>query len=422
MPAWEMTPGSSALSAWLSRRLIEKGDICMKILIANVGSTSFKFKLYEMPTEAILAQGKIENIGSKESAYRFSSEKNVSSGVKEYAHYEDAVSASIQFLTDPANAMLGDVSDLDAVGFKTVHGKNIRECRILNDAALAAMEEYNFLASAHNPPYIRAIKIFQKYKIPLVGLFEPAFHRSIPDYAYTYGLPKDLSDKHGIRKYGFHGASHRYISERAPEVAGINAASARIISCHLGGSSSICAIKNGVSIDTSMGFSPQSGLLNQKRCGDLDPFIPLFLQKAENWTPDQVADVLNNKSGLVGISGIPGDMKQIEEAALAGNARAQLAIHTFCYGIKHYIGAYFVALEGCDMIVFTGGIGENSAYIRSIITRGLECIGAKLDPERNKSARGEAVVSTADSKIRLLAIPTNEELIVARETAALLMS
>ena len=393
----------------------------MKILIANVGSTSFKFKLYDMSTEMILAQGRIENIGSSDSRCRLTAGEKSIESVRAFPRYEDAIAECIDFITGAENGPLSDLSELGAVGFKTVHGKGMSECRLLDRHTLEAMEEYNFLAPAHNPPYIRAIKIFaEMVSVPLVALFEPAFHRTIPEYAYTYGIPRDLAQKHSIRKYGFHGASHRYISERAPVFAGLNPERVRLISCHLGGSSSICAIKNGISVDTSMGFSPQSGVLNGKRCGDLDPFIPLYLQKAENLTVDEVAGILNSRSGLLGISDVSGDAKEIADAAVGGNEHAQLAVESFCYGIKQYIGSYFVTLEGCDLLVFTGGIGEKSPLFREKITLGLECLGIHLDRAKNRSVDGEAIISTDNSDIAVAVVPTNEELVVAREIKKLL--
>ncbi len=394
----------------------------MKILVANVGSTSFKFKLYEMPAEQILAQGRIESIGSVDSPYQFEVGGSKVSGSERFPDYKDAISMTIKFLTEGENAVLSSLASLSAVGFKTVHGKGMRECRYLDEQTLVAMEAYNFLAPAHNPPYINAIRIFASLipQTPLVGLFEPAFHRNIPDYAYTYGIPYELAEKHEIRKYGFHGASHRYIAERAPALLALDPRSARIISCHLGGSSSICAIKNGQSVDTSMGFSPQSGILNAKRCGDLDPFIALYLQKVEGFSTDQVADLLHAKSGLLGIAGTSGDMKQIVQAAEQGDDRARLAIDAFCYGVKHYIGAYFVTLEGLDALIFTGGIGERGALVRRKICQGLECLGVQLDGGANELADGEQVISSPESKVTVAVIPTNEELIVAREVKELL--
>ncbi len=394
----------------------------MKILVANVGSTSFKFKLYDMSDESILAYGKIENIGYGESSYQLNSPNGERTGSKKYENYSSAIADCIDFITTPGNKILNSLNELNAVGFKTVHGKNMRECRVLDDSVLKAMEEYNFLAPAHNPPYIQAIRIFKKLipAIPAVGLFEPAFHKTIPDYAYTSGLPLELAEKHGIRKYGFHGASHRYISERAPEFAGFDPNHVRLISCHLGGSSSICAIKNGQSIDTSMSFSPQSGLLNANRCGDLDPFIPLYLQKVENMSVDQVADLLQSQSGMAGIAGELKDVKQIEKDAQSGDKRAALAMNTFCYRVKLYIGSYFSALGGCDLLVFTGGIGEKSAPFRTSITAGLECLGINIDPHLNENVGKEAVISTGDSKVKVVVVPTNEELVVAREVQELL--
>ncbi len=274
-----------------------------------------------------------------------------------------------------------------------------------------------FWPPAHNPPYINAIKSFQSLvpEIPCVGLFEPAFHKTIPDYAYTTGIPYELEQKHSIRKYGFHGASHRFISQYAPTFAGIDPNDAKVISCHLGGSSSMCAIKNGESMDTSMSFSPQSGLLNANRCGDLDPFIPLFLQKEENLSVDEVAELLQSQGGLSGIAGGNKDVLQIELDALAGDKRALLAMQTYCYRVKTYIGAYYAVLGGCDVLSFTGGIGEKSAPFRKEICSGLECLGIELDEDLNNSVKGEAVISKSSSKVKIVVVETNEELVVARE-------
>ncbi len=395
----------------------------MKILIANVGSTSFKFKLYNMADEAILSQGKIENIGSDRSVFSMSCAGKKQEGTAGFPTYESAVDAAIRFLTEGEHRPVQSLNDIDAVGFKTVHGKGIRECRLLDDAALQAMEDYTFLAPAHNPPYITAIRVFAKLipQVPRVGLFEPAFHRHIPDYAFTYGLPYEMAQKHQIRKYGFHGASHRWISEKAPQILTRPANSLRIISCHLGGSSSICAIKEGRSIDTSMGFSPQSGILNAKRCGDLDPFIPLYLQEQEKLEPAQVSTLLNAQSGLAGISGVAsGDMKQIIDSAEQGNDRARLAIEAFCYGVQHYIGAYYVALQGMDVLAFTGGIGERGMLIRQKVCDGLSCLGVVLDHQANADVVGEAIISSGSSRVVVMVIPANEELIVAREVRELL--
>jgi acetate kinase len=393
----------------------------MKILIANVGSTSFKYKLFNMKDESILSEGKIEKIGYDQSLFRFLGNQE-KAGECEKLTYTKAVEFAIDFLIDNDSGVLESLSDLSAIGFKTVHAKGIQECRILDDDAISAMEEYIFLAPAHNPPYINAIRIFAELvpTIPLVGLFEPAFHRNIPDYAFMYGIPYEWYEKHDIRKYGFHGASHRWVSQRAPELVGMQKDNVRIISCHLGGSSSICAIHNGESIDTSMGFSPQSGLLNAKRCGDLDPFIPLYIQKKEGLNHDQVADALNNSSGLFGISGVSGDMRDIVKSASEGNNRARLAMDTFCYGVKKYIGSYFVSLGGLDILAFTGGIGEHGNVIRAMICNGLECLGVDLDNTRNQASTTDDVISKPDSKVKVVVVSANEELVVAREVLKLL--
>lgn len=392
------------------------------ILVANVGSTSFKFKLFTMPEEIILASGKVENIGAENSCFSFSCASARPEGTKVFRTYQQAITACMDFLTHQDNNLLTGLHEIDAVGFKTVHGKNMRECCILDDHVLQAMEEYNFLAPAHNPPYIQAIKAFTAMipGIPCVGLFEPAFHRTIPDYAYTTGIPYELAEKHGIRKYGFHGASHRYIAERTPQFLGMASDHFRLISCHLGGSSSICAIKNGQSIDISMSFSPQSGLLNANRCGDLDPFIPLFLQKVENLTVDEVAELLQSHSGMSGIAGQSKDVKQIEEDALQGDERAILAMKTYCYRVQQYIGAYYVALGGCDVLVFTGGIGEKSAPFRHEICKSLDCIGVHIDAKLNNTVSGEALISSPGYNLKVAVIPTNEEVVVAREVQELL--
>jgi acetate kinase len=281
------------------------------------------------------------------------------------------------------------------------------------------MEEFIPIAPSHNPPYINAIKNIKQLLPgkPLVGLFEPAFHKTIPEYAYCYGLPYEWIEKYGIRKYGFHGASLRYVSERVIKILGKN--NLKQIICHLGGSSSICAVKRGKSIDTSMGFSPQSGIPHSTRPGDLDPFVVLYLMKKENLTVDDVIKKLSEESGLLGISGVSGEMKDIVESTKNANKRALLAIDTFVYNVKKYIGSYIAILEGLDVLAFTGGIGERSDLIREKICSGLEFLGIKIDAEKNKNVSKEIKeidISSRESKVKILIVPTNEEIIVARAT------
>ncbi len=397
----------------------------MKILVVNVGSTSLKFRLFDMKDETVAAVGKVERVGSTKSpvSYQLGSQPRREEEI-ECPNQRVAIQHVLKILTHPSEGVLSALDQLDAVGFKPVHAKNIAESVIVTNEVIRAMEEYIPVAPAHNPPYIEAFRIFQEL-LPnktLVGVFEPAFHRTIPDYARTYGIPYEWSEKHAIRRYGFHGASHRYISWRAPQLVGRPAEDLRIISCHLGGSSSICAIKGGISIDTSMGFSPQCGLPNTTRNGDLDPFILLYMMEKEGMTTDEIRTALSKNGGLKGISGLSGDVRDLEEAAASGNARADLALKVLAYETKKYIGAYTAVLGGLDVLAFTGGIGENCCNVRAGICSGLECLGVRLDLLKNKLRGQDGIISRDDSPVKVLAILANEELVIARETKRLLES
>jgi acetate kinase len=394
----------------------------MKILVINVGSTSLKFRLFEMEKESVIAVGKVERVGSTASPFSYQmgdhprQEKEV-----QCPNQRAAIELVLKALSDSADGVLRSLADLDAVGFKPVHAKNIADSVFISEEVIRAMEEYTPLAPAHNPPYIEAFRIFQELlpSKPLVGVFEPAFHKTIPDYARTYGIPYEWSEKHAIRRYGFHGASHRYVSERAPELVGQPGDRVRLISCHLGGSSSICAIRQGLSVDTSMGFSPQSGLPNTTRNGDLDPFILLYLIEREGLSTDQIRTALAKNGGLKGISGLSGDVRDLEEASAKGNRRAALALNVLVHETKKYIGAYTAVLEGLDVLAFTGGIGENGIHIREDICRGLECLGIRLDSSRNKIRGQEGIISSRESSVKVVVVLANEELVIARETARL---
>ncbi|MBI3922216.1 MAG: acetate/propionate family kinase [Armatimonadetes bacterium] len=391
----------------------------MKLLVVNVGSTSLKFRLFEMPREALLAVGKVERVGGASSPFTYHRgdeaklEKNI-----EAPNQRAAIEHVLQLLTDPVSGVLSDLNDLDAVGFKPVHAKGIADAVFITEEGIQAMEEYTPLAPAHNPPYIEAFRIFQDLLPgkPLVGVFEPAFHKTIPDHARTYGIPYEWTEKHAIRRYGFHGASHRYVSHRAPELVGGNREELKIISCHLGGSSSICAIRNGESVDISMGFSPQSGLPNATRNGDLDPFIILYMMEKEGLSTDDIRSALSKNGGLKGISGLSGDVRDLEEAAAAGNHRAALALRVFVHETKKYIGAYTAILEGFDVLAFTGGIGENGIAVRESLCRGLECLGIHLDPSKNNRRGEEGIISRDGSPVQIVVVLANEELVIARET------
>jgi acetate kinase len=327
-------------------------------------------------------------------------------------------------LTEPPLGVLKDLSALDAIGFKAVHGGIYRQPIIVTPEVLAEMERMTPAAPAHNPPYIRAMRLFQELvpQTPLVAVWETTFHSTLPEYARIYSVPYAWKKEHGIEHYGFHGASHRYISRHIAELAP-GPSPFRVISCHLGGSSSVCAIRDDQSIDTSMGFSPQSGLPQTKRTGDLDPFVLLWLLEQGKSTPQELNAILNTQSGLAGISSTSGDMRDLLAAEAAGNEGARLAIETFCYALVKTIGAYYVALGGLDRLVFTGGIGEKGAAIRSRVIQSLACLGLVLDEERNASAlQQEALISSPLSSAQVWVLPTDESFVVAEETVKVLNS
>jgi acetate kinase len=397
----------------------------MKILSINVGSTSLKFKLFEIneTQDQLLAWGRITDIAQPASKCILAlQDKDQITETITVSDYTEAIARMIRFLSDKASSVLPSIDELAAVGFKTVHARDVTEAVELTDEILARMEEYNTVAPAHNPPYIDAIRKCKKVLPgkPMIGLFEPTFHQTIPEHAYLYGVPFSWYQKYGIRRYGFHGASHRYVAERVPQILGLLPKGLKIISCHLGGSSSITAIQNGKSIDNSMGFSPQSGVIHSTRSGDLDPFVLLYLMKKEGWSVDEAVSKLCEQSGLLGLSGITGDCKTLEQAAGEGDERAIRAVRVFIHGIQHYIGAYLVALGGLDAIVFTGGIGEQSPFIRAEVCKPLHFLGIHLDPVKNANAAGEAEIHASESQVKILVVPTDEELIVARATAELL--
>ncbi len=362
-----------------------------RVLVPNLGSTSLKYQLFEFPSESVLARGKVERITGPD-GYRAALQQVLG-----------------QYVPD----------GIDAVGLKAVHaGPRFRGTFRVTDEVLVAMREFEPAAPLHNSIYILAIEILRELApaVPLVAVFETGFHRTMPDHAGVYGVPADWREKHGIRRYGFHGASHRYVSERVPQLLGRRREELRLISCHLGGSSSICAISGGVSIDTTMGFSPQSGLENATRHGDLDPFAVLFLMDRLGWPPDRMRQELLSSGGLAALSGIAGgDVRDLEAA---GRPEARLALDVLAYQVRKTIGAYAAAMGGLEAVAFTGGIGENSASLREACCRGLEFLGIRLDGRRNRDLRGDRVVSREDASVTVLALATQEELIVARETYA----
>ena len=374
----------------------------MNCLIPNIGSTSFKFRLLAMPGETVLAAGKVERIGQ-------------SGG--ECPDYPAAIRKCLASIAGEGKP-LASLAEIDAVGFKAVHAGEFVEPQLVGEELLAAMEEFSFLCPAHNPPYIAAMRAFQQALpgVPLVAVLEPGPYRWMDEADTTYAVPCEWRTDHGIRRYGFHGASHRSASERTRAVLGRS--HLRHISCHLGGSSSLAAFRDGVAIDVSMGASPQSGLPQNNRVGDIDVFAVLHMMKKLGLGPDAMADLLGTKSGLAGISGGSGDLRDLLDAANAGHRRSQLALDVYVRAIRHYLGAFLVALGGVDAITFSGGIGENSAEIRAAALKDLSAFGIELDEERNRTITAEGAISKPGAPVTVLVVPANEELIVARETVA----
>ena len=397
----------------------------MRVLIPNLGSTSLKYQLLESENERVIARGKIDRIGAAESpivCWQAGSAEEVRSA----AHVPDhraAVDTLIKLLAKVGAGQAAG-SGIQAVGFKAVHGGPKFCGSFLIDAdLLSAMQDFVSVAPVHNPVYIEAMEIFREALpgIPMVAVFETGFHAAAPERASLYGVPDEWRRKYGVRRYGFHGSSHRYVSERVPELICRPANSLRLISCHLGGSSSVTAILNGQSVDSSMGFSPQSGLEQSSRSGDLDPFVVLRVMEKENLTPTQIREILCKQAGLLGISGISNDLRDLERAADEGHARAALAIGIFIYEIRKYIGAYAAALEGLDALAFAGGIGENSWRIRERVCGGLGHLGLHLDLAANRApAHGDRIISLPCSRVVVVVVHTNEELVVARETVRVL--
>ena len=380
-----------------------------QILVANIGSTSFKFRLIEMPCERILAKGGMERIGSADSTFKYQlgSEPEVK-GSQPFPDY----SAAIAFV----EKILGGFQHLAAVGFKPVMARGISGTQVLDELVLRAMEEVNTLLPAHNPPYVAAVRSFHACHpaLPCIGTFETAFYDEVPLENRRYPVPLDWESKYGIRRFGFHGASHRYVTQRAAELRGTK--EGRMISCHLGGSSSIACVRNGVALDSSWGMTPQSGLPQNNRVGDFDVFALIYLARDLGLGIDAVEKALTTQSGLKGMSGLPsGDVRDLIEAVQAGNADAAAALDIFVGSIRKYIGQFLVELNGADVLIFTAGIGENEPLLREKVCASLDFCGLELDLEANRNIKAtEAIISTPRSKIEVRVIPTNEEIIIAR--------
>ncbi len=392
----------------------------MKILVANLGSTSFKYRLFDMDSQRQLARGAIERIGSPESPCTVQIADRRQERMLRAEDHAAAVHHCLAQLTDPQAGCLGDAAEVAAIALKTVHGGAVSGVRRVTPEVLAAMERVERVAPAHNGPYIRVMRLLAAKlpQIPLIAAFETDFHATIPDRNRFYAVPYEWAESALVRRWGFHGASHRYIAGRMADLLGRD--TGRIISCHLGGSSSLCAIRDGRSVATSMGMSPQSGLPQNNRCGDFDPFaIPLVMEETGK-SLAEVLDALATQSGLLGLSGLSGDYRDVAAAAAAGDGRARLALDVYTAAARHYLGAYLVELGGAEAIVFTGGIGENRPELRAAVCGGLEELGIVLDAAANARAQGEALISVAGGRTQIWVVPTNEELVVARQAAQLL--
>ena len=396
----------------------------MKILVLNCGSSSIKYKLFNMDDKSVIAQGGIEKIGLKGSFLKLTlpnGEKKILE--KDIPEHTVGVDFILQTLVSPEYGAIKSLDEINAVGHRMVHGgEKFSESVLLTKEVLDAFIACNDLAPLHNPANLKGVHAIDAIlpNVPQIGVFDTAFHQTMPDYAYMYAVPYELYTKYGVRRYGFHGTSHRYVSKRACEFLGIPAEGTRMITCHIGNGGSVTAIKDGKCVDTSMGLTPLEGLMMGTRSGDIDAGAVTFIMEKEGLDATGVSNLLNKKSGVLGVSGVSSDMRELEAAVAAGNPRAILADKMYFYRIKKYVGAYAAALGGVDVIVFTGGVGENQLNCRTDVCEGLEFMGVKVDPERNKVRGQEALISTDDSKVKVVVIPTDEELMIASDTMDIL--
>ena len=396
----------------------------MKILVLNCGSSSIKYKLFDMTTKEVLAQGGIEKIGLVGSFLKLTlpnGEKKILE--KDIPEHTAGIEFILNTLVSPEYGAIKSLDEINAVGHRMVHGgERFSESVLLNKEVLDAFIACNDLAPLHNPANLKGVNAVSAIlpNVPQVGVFDTAFHQTMPDYAYMYAIPYELYEKYGVRRYGFHGTSHRYVSQRVCEFLGVDPKGKKIITCHIGNGGSISAIKDGKCIDTSMGLTPLEGLVMGTRSGDIDAGAVTFIMEKEGLNATGVSNLLNKKSGVLGVSGVSSDMRELEAAVVAGNPKAILAEKMYFYRIKKYIGAYAAALGGVDIILFTGGVGENQANCRSEVCEGLEFMGVKIDLEKNKVRGEEAIISADDSKVTVAVIPTDEELMIASDTLAIL--
>jgi len=395
----------------------------MKVLVINAGSSSLKYQLLDTANQEVLAKGLCERIGiDGKFTYKAPGKNTIDAVDIAMPTHSEAIQAVLNALVDADNGVIASMSEIEAVGHRVVHGGETFACSVkIDDAVMAALEECIPLAPLHNPANITGIKACQECMpgVPMVGVFDTAFHQTMPPVAYTYALPYEYYENDKVRRYGFHGTSHKYVAQRAAAMLGKPIEELKLISCHLGNGSSVTAIDGGKSVDTSMGFTPLAGLPMGTRSGDLDAGILEYLMGRYNMDIKEMVNILNKKSGVQGVSGVSSDFRDLENANKEGNARAGLAVDMFNYGVKKLIGSYAAAMGGVDAIIFTAGVGENSANQRMAIASGLEFMGVEMDAEANNVRGKETVISAADSKVKVLLIPTNEELMIALDTAAL---
>lgn len=396
----------------------------MKILVLNCGSSSIKYALYDMNDRSVMAQGGIERVGMEGTFVKVKLPNGEKRTIEhDIPEHTEGVKLIFSLLTDKAIGAIKSLEEIDAVGHRMVHaGEKFAHSVVINDEVIKAYEECIDLAPLHNPANLKGVNAVRSLmpNMPQVGVFDTAFHQTMPKHAFMYALPYELYEKYGIRRYGFHGTSHRYVSARACEYLGLDYEKQRIITCHIGNGGSVAAIKNGKCIDTSMGLTPLEGIMMGTRSGNVDAGALVYLQKKLGLSADELSDLLNKKSGMLGISGISSDMREVREAAENGNERAKLAISMYTYCIKKYVGAYAAAMGGCDIIVFTAGVGENQDIVRELVCTDMEYMGVEMDVEKNSKIRAEeAVLSMPESKVKIVLIPTDEELMIASDTMSL---
>ncbi len=392
----------------------------MKVLVLNSGSSSIKFKLFNMKNENAMASGKVDRIGIDRSALEYENYRGIDIKLrKKIPDHKKGIKIVRDSLLDEEYGVLNNMKEINAIGHRVVHGgEKFADSNLINEEVIEQIESVCELAPLHNTHNLAGIKICEKLmpNKPQVAVFDTAFHQTMPPKAYMYALPYEFYKKYGIRRYGFHGTSHKFVARKAADLMNRPIEELKIITCHLGNGASIAAVNRGKSVETSMGFTPLEGLVMGTRCGDLDPAIIPYLMEKENITLEEVNDIMNKESGLLGISGISSDSRDIRKAAKEGHERAKLALELFNYQIQKYIGAYMLVMNGIDAIVFTAGIGENASDIRKGILSGLEFMDVTVDDQANKAKQKNAEITTPDSKIKAFVIPTNEELVIARDT------